>query len=70
FGTDIDSMKIQDAQDLRLNKPNTTFWVPNFGGGGKYVLAYQPVNNPTPYKGECGCKACHTAYQDYLSTSR
>ena len=29
-----------------------------------------PCNDPTPYKGECGCKACHTAYQDYLSTSR
>ena len=51
FGTDVDSMKIQDAQNLMLNAPNTSFWVPNFGGSGKYVIAYQPINNPTPYKG-------------------
>lgn len=22
---------------------------------------------PVPCKGVCGCKACHTAYQDFLS---
>ena len=21
-------------------------------------------------KGECGCKACHTAYMDYISSAR
>lgn len=50
LGTDIDDMKISDAQDYGLNSPNASFWVPNYGGGAGdvYVIAYQP-RNPQPY---------------------
>lgn len=53
LGTDIDSMKISDAQDYGLNAPNTSFWIPSYAGGGSgdiYVIAYQPFN-PQSYKG-------------------
>lgn len=53
FGNDIDSMKIQDAQDYGMNTPNNSFWVSSFGGGSGgdiYVMAFHP-RNPSFYNG-------------------
>ena len=51
LGTEIDSMKISDANNYRLSRPNAFFWIPLYDeNNNKFCLIYSPFNLQ-PYQG-------------------
>ena len=68
LGTSLDSMKISDANNYRLSRPNAFFWLPLYDtSGSKFCLIYSPFN-AQPYQGSVTVSLKNDGSSDVTAT--